>query len=223
MSLNFIKKIKESDALLTIRKNGFWFVDIPRTSSTSIKLQLGEKFGFTYSKNRIRNETLYKHGIFYDHINASRMKKIMGDKLWDQTFTFSMVRNPWDRAISIYNYIAAGKSSDDPMPTFKEHLLKMKEEFIGEGFGEKDLFKNGCFHYISERNEIVVNKVIKYESREEGLREVSEKIGFNISPDIHHGKTQELKSYKKHYDSETKEIIELIYAKDIEQFGYSFD
>ncbi len=223
MSLKIIRKNKKSNALSSIRKNGFWFVDIPRTSSTSIKLQLGQKFGFAYSKNWLRNEFLFLKGMFGDHIKASRMKKIMGDELWEQTFTFSIVRNPWDRAVSLYNFLADANNPVQPIPTFREYLFEIKQEFLEGEFIRPAVFKHGCYFYLCENDKIIVDRVIKYENREEELKKISETIGFDLSPAVHHGKTQDKNGYKKHYDSETRKIIELVYAKDIEEFGYSFD
>ena len=36
---------------LAILRRGIWFIDVPRTSSTSINTELGERFGRPYGKH----------------------------------------------------------------------------------------------------------------------------------------------------------------------------
>ena len=42
--------IRSHLAFQEIKANGFWFVDIPRTSSTSIRVELGQQYGPAYAK-----------------------------------------------------------------------------------------------------------------------------------------------------------------------------
>jgi len=46
-------KYKQARGRRSIIKNGFWFVDIPRTSSISVRVQLVRRFGSVYGKERV--------------------------------------------------------------------------------------------------------------------------------------------------------------------------
>ena len=43
-------KLAFNHAIHEIKRNGFWFIDIPRTSSCSIKVEPGNTFGPVYEK-----------------------------------------------------------------------------------------------------------------------------------------------------------------------------
>jgi len=220
--LKIIKRIEHWYVISQIRKNGFWFVDIPRTSSTSIKVQLARKYGRTYAKEFIRGEKNHTKGFFRDHLTSKHMVNFLGQRVWDDLFTFTIVRNPWDRAVSFYNYLLKINKHDKPSLSFKEHIIDLKRIYKENNFAKRRL-RHGCYEYISDNNEIIVDKVIRFEDREEELKEISEKIGFELSMTEHREKILGKKSYNEFYDNESRRIIEEIYAKDIEEFGYSFE
>src|SRR5262245_8701167 len=87
-----------------IRRHGFWFVDIPRTSSTSIRVELGRFYGLPYGKSKTFEDQYSTPQIFRDHVPAREMREILGTDLWERIFTFALVRNPWDRIVSMYNW-----------------------------------------------------------------------------------------------------------------------
>lgn len=93
-------KIELHQAIYQVKKNGFWFVDIPRTSSSSIKIELAHMYGKAYSKinllerNLIDKKYTLDKSPFKNHLTAIEMKRILGEKIWDEIFTFTLVRNP---------------------------------------------------------------------------------------------------------------------------------
>lgn len=215
MKLRIKKRILRWYAISQIKKNGFWFVDIPRTSSTSIKIQLAQKYGRTYAKTD-------NNGLFTDHLMAKRMMEVLGKDEWKKIFTFTVVRNPWDRAVSFYNYLSKNNMSKKTFPSFKDHLRLIKTRYREDKFAKRRLF-HGCHEFISDNNRIIVDKIVRFENREEELKEIGNKIGIDNFGSTHENRILGQKSYNDFYDNETRKIIEEVYAKDIEVFGYSFD
>ena len=41
---------------------------------------------------------------FFEHSSAYQIRKIVGEPLWNQYFTFTIVRNPFDRILSRFYY-----------------------------------------------------------------------------------------------------------------------
>ena len=78
-----------------IIRRGVWFVDIPKTSSSSIRREIGQKYGAVFKK---------KLNIFSypPHQKAIEVEAFIREKNWDSIFTFSIVRNPWDRTLSYF-------------------------------------------------------------------------------------------------------------------------
>ena len=203
-----------------IVKNEFWFVDIPRTSSSSIRKDLGEKFGIPYTKTKI----LGAIKAFKDHRTAIQMRNLLGKDNWENLFTFTFVRNPWDRTFSMYHYrrktgtIPASMHFNDYVyELFKAHTSSSDYfHFPRHYLGAADFVLN-------ESGEIIVDFIGKYENRREDLKRIEEEIGVdNIGSDIVRNLTPEGAKYHDHYTQETREIIEEIYQKDIQLFEYEF-
>ncbi len=225
MYLKLIRRLNYWYGIKQIKKNGFWFVDIPRTSSTSLKVQFARKYGRTYAKYFLRGKKYRVNGIFADHLTSKRMIEILGQEVWNNIFTFTIVRNPWDRAVSFYQYrINRNKviKSGHSLMSFKENILMLKK-YYDEYRSFNSRLTYPCYDFISYKNKIIVDKVIRFENREEELKEISNKIGFDVLATEHYEKILGKKNYNEFYDNETRKIIEEIYAKDIEEFGYSFE
>src|SRR6056297_3194700 len=87
-----------------ILQHGLWFVDIPRTSSTSIRTELARWYGAPFGKKNVLDSQHVTEQFVPDHLPAHQFVEILGRPLWDQIFTFSIVRNPWDRTLSMFFY-----------------------------------------------------------------------------------------------------------------------
>ena len=73
----------ESETLLQIKRNGFWFVDIPRTSSSSIKVELGNAYGAPYGKANLIESQFSTKQTIPDHVPAVYMRTHLGVESWN--------------------------------------------------------------------------------------------------------------------------------------------
>jgi len=175
-----------------IKNNGFWFIDVPRTSSTSIRYSLGSQFGSAYGKNNVIEAAYRTKQTFNDHNTAMQMREIFGNEMWSSLFTFSIVRNPFDRAFSLYNFLI--KRNKIPGWSFKYFI-----SVLGEVGGVPVVFKSNIHRYSAadflsdKQGNIIVKKA---------------------SPQKYH--------YSEFYDEQMKEIIYKRFRKDIELFEYEF-
>ncbi len=207
-----------------IKKHGFWFVDIPRTSSTSIRIELAKKFGNVYGKSDVFEKGYKSIQILPNHLTSRVMRDYVGYKEWEKLFTFTIVRNPWDRVVSLYHYRLKSRLLRQDMG-FDEYMHKLNNtkfgtepfRFYGHYFG--------CSDFVTDDNgEIIVSFVAKYENRENDLKFIANKIGFPALGSLTVQKAApESKHYSEYYNDETKGIVEEIYSKDIELFGYKFE
>ena len=209
------------DALEKVVAAGLWFVDVPRTASTSIKSVLTEKFGAVFGKTG--NQQGVAQGLIPDHTPADQLRAAIGDKIWDGLYTFSFVRNPWDRAVSLYLYRTQNNHSLT-IP-FRDYILSLRLP----AKGPESPFSYHGYHYgnwryvCDERGQLIVDFVGKFENREADLKIVAQQTGIDYQSLL--GErigTSARKPYSDYYDDETRQIIEEHYARDIELFGYSF-
>ena len=66
-----------------IQKKGFWFIDIPRTSSSSTRLSLTSMFGKYYGKSNIFEKELAKESFYEDHLTNNECLLFFGKKFWN--------------------------------------------------------------------------------------------------------------------------------------------
>ena len=82
--------------MIISHKYKFIYIRIPKTGSTSV-----EQFLISIDPDCIRSDETTPP---YGHHTASQLKRIVGDEVWSEYFTFTFVRNPYDWIASQYSY-----------------------------------------------------------------------------------------------------------------------
>lgn len=209
-----------------VKKNGFWFIDIPRTSSSSIRTELANTFGSTYGKSNLLENEFEVNGSYKDHLTASQAMKHISPRDWEQLFTFTIVRNPWDRMVSLYFY----RAKKGQIPTglsFKDYISQLKSPRYNcsNSMHYRPSYYYGAAEFILDKKEnVIVDYIGKFEERESSLKYISKRINC---PTLGKLCLQKAKPSEKHYsmlyDKECRELVSKVYARDIELFGYEFE
>ena len=218
-----------------ISKAAVWFIDIPRTSSTSTNIQLRDRFGWPYGKAKDVHPLCR---LIRDHTPASEVKEALGCRLWEEIFTFSLVRNPWKRYLSLYLlcHLRRKKTARDALAPASELKSSFKHVVISgmkwggtvvSGERHHPQWKNSAKTMLFDReNNLLVNFVGTYENREKDLAYIGKQIGF---PDF--GQSQKPNdsllshlgySYCEYYDNELRDKVAEASRWEIERFNYSF-
>jgi len=222
--INAYKKIYRPYGCLSIVQHGFWFVDIPRTSSSSIRSEFGERFGKAYGKKNVLEKGYDTPQIFADHMPAREMRSLLGNSIWNRIFTFTIVRNPWDRTYSMYNY--RQKICKIPRDwSFRDYVFALENASCEAEFFRYHGHRYGASEYVlGDNGEIIVDFIAKYENRSHDLKLIASRIKLDNFGERHIQRaTPKDKHYSGSYDTETREVIRRLYAKDIELFDYEFD
>jgi hypothetical protein len=159
-----------------------------------------------------------KRGIIDYYKSSEFINDIMDmDEIkWNEYFKFVFVRNPYDRAVSGWNY---------NMETNKLNIdfnIYMGMESIVSDDEYWHCFLPQYASVIDENGDYFVNFVGKFETLEEDFQKILKKIGFKKilhNPEIKKNNRKH-NSYKKYYDQKTLDIVNKIYEKDFELFGY---
>jgi len=169
------------------------FIHPPRCGGTSIE----ESFKW-------RNE-------FQKHLSAKTVRRLFGEDRWLQSFKFSIVRNPFDRVISMYHagYYKSIKRGVkfESLESFLTSIPKVHSE---EGIQ--------CSDFINEE----VDYIIRFEDRDRGLDELYEKYNIKIDKTIHIRQTGRQKDYTTYHTPSTIELVKLHFKDDINNFNYIF-
>lgn len=148
------------------------------------------------------------------HFSVNRYIKKYGEHTWNNYFTFSFVRNPWDRVISWIKY------------RDKRHGLysgRLNSSIIKKEVESPSFSCNSYFNLLSlDSSGGIIDFIGRFENLQEDFNFVCDKIGIPKQKLPHKNKTNH-KHYTEYYDDETKQIVAEKYAKDIEYFGYKFE
>ena len=200
-------------------------MDIPRTSSSSIRVELGKIYGSPYGKMNLIEKKHSSGQVFQDHIPANIMRELLLPKVWEELFTFTLVRNPWDRMVSLYNHRRKVQGIPEEV-SFRKYILELGKRNWGVAGG---LFVYHG-HYLGSSDyvcgvdgKILVKFVGKFENRSRDIARIAKGVGMQrlgtlaiqkASPPDRH--------YSLYYDEDTKNIVGELYARDVELFNYKF-
>jgi hypothetical protein len=96
--------------MILSHKRRFVFVHIHKTAGEAVTMALlpflgrGDLVLGTTRLGRIRN-LVYRHRFgLSKHSKAAKIRDYVGNSTWEESFTFALVRHPFDRARSLYRY-----------------------------------------------------------------------------------------------------------------------
>lgn len=211
----------------------FIFVHIPKTAGMSVTDAFG-KYGRAQGRNILRSisrrlpfkESPQKAHFRY-HEPAQKMIDKLGRDVFDGFLSFSVIRNPFDHAVSHYEYM-------------KQFRIKSTAEKVGQmGFedylayrikppaGKDTIFArlpDQCYYLTDETGKIVVDRLVPFETLDASLTQLAEDLKL---PDFglrHINKTKsksEKRPFQSYYTAETEEMVRQIYAQDFAKLGYS--
>ncbi|QNF28464.1 sulfotransferase family 2 domain-containing protein [Metabacillus elymi] len=219
--------------MIISHKHKFIFIKTKKTAGTSIEISLSRfcseediitpiyptedeniraefgKFPQNYVIEIHENNQIEKKE-FYNHIPADEIKKLIGENIWNSYYKFCFERDPWDKVISAYYFIATKKSNEKI--TFEQFL----DTYVTFPY-------NYPLYTIDDR--VVVDFVGKYENLEEDIMKICKEIGLPYDGWLPKAKGNYRKNrdhYTKFYTLEQKQIVERYYKKEIELFDYRF-
>jgi chondroitin 4-sulfotransferase 11 len=201
----FRRKIMEGDHF-PLRKgsNGtFVFIHINKSAGTSIARSIG------LPKKR--------------HLTVKEVIAIIGKKNYEEAFSFTVVRNPWSKVVSHYQYRVHTNQTDLGANPIGFH------EWVAKTYGPvKDttyyntpkMFMPQVDWLKDDKNEINIKKILRFEDLPNAYNEVALQLGIKDTLPVLN-KTKKI-DYKTQYNEESKLIVADHFKEDIELFGYEF-
>jgi len=173
------------------------------------KYSLGTWMRFFFSK---KNTQSYRRKTeFYNHITAKEVKKLVGERVWNEYYKFCFERNPWDRVISQYYHLN------------KKGSRQKISDFIDSG--KIKGLKNAGYKLYTIDGKIAVDKIYLYEELDKALDEINNRFGFRekiVLPRAKSDTRKDKRHYSKVLDSVEREKIARYFSNEIEIFGYEY-
>jgi hypothetical protein len=219
------------------------FIHIPRTAGTSFQKYL--KTHYKSDNNAINwinirsshNEKSYQIKTdnkqlrtFIDmdreHYTYSELYKYYKDI--QNRYKFSIVRNPWDRHVSLFEYfnnnlifVFDKKFRFKDFNQYIDWLVSYESSNTYKDIFLKHFTRNQLDYLIDYKGNIKVDKIFRFEKIKEEFKYF--KDNFTLSGELPNINNSNRKHYRKYYTNRSKDIIEQLHKKDIEIFGYSYD
>lgn len=159
------------------------------------------------------------------HIDIATAKLVFGTYRFDRYFKFCFVRNPWDRLVSAFVYLRGGGMEANITPWAELHIASHTfESFVREELNQAQVLEERHLRpqhsYVCERGDVAVDFVGRFENLESDYRQVAEHL--DIEAELPKLNMTQRDDYRVYYNLETRSIVEDVYSRDIEIFGYEF-
>ena len=171
--------------------NGLVFIHIPKTAGCSITKWLTTHFNTKPTLSKCMHPSTSMINIPFDE-------------------TFAVVRNPWDRTVSLWAFWNKIKKTNVSFDEFVRNIRDYK-------FNERSWFTLDQPQKVWIPNGVTY--LLKFETLEEDFKVIQEKLGC-FEP-LSHINSSEHDDYKTYYIKETWDIVADVFKDDIEEFGYT--
>jgi len=156
------------------------------------------------------------------HLTVREMKEALSAERWSQALKFAFVRNPWDRAVSHYEYrVQTNQTSLGNRPlAFDEWLRLVYVERDPQYYDQPKMFQSQSDWLKDETDDVAVDFVGRFEDFGRQFAVVTERLGIDARLPHLNGTRRD--DYHRYYSPESVDIVAEHYAEDIEQFGYTY-
>lgn len=199
------------------------FYRIPKNASTSIYNHIGNH-NIIYERHKEvcsnADQEIYKNWFCPSHGTPNELYRTFGDEM-KNCMRFCVVRNPWDRMVSMYNQNRKVKSwsitGQKANTTFKQFCqLIQKNKNNSKFIGSTPQIEWACGKYAA-------HEILRFENLSEDFSKMINKYNIiSIDKNLPHQNKTNHPHFSECYDLESKEMIADVFLEDINKFNYSF-
>ena len=216
--------------MIISRGRRYIFVHIPKTGGTALTLALEARamkddilIGDT-PKARARKARL--HGVktagrLWKHSTLNDIQGLVTEAELASFFTFTLVRNPWDRAVSYYHWLRAQVFAHPAVGLAKTHdfagfLAHPQTQTAFRLWPAPAYLRDGTG---AER----ASAFVRLEHLAQDLAPVEAHLGFKLLALPRVNASARGADYRTYYSTDSADLLARICAEDIARFGYRFD
>ena len=200
-----------SYSLAPFDRYGCIFVHVPKTGGVSIAKSL---FGCLAGY----------------HIDLSYYQCIFDSKEFRTYFKFAFVRNPWDRLVSAYHYLKEGGMFASDRKWAERNLSSYPdfEKFVKGWVNRGNVYTYRHFipqhEFLRLRSGVPeVDFIGRFENLEGDFDTVKKRLGIEAELPAINATRSRKKDYREYFTPEMEKIVNGVYRRDIDLFGYRFE
>lgn len=214
--------------MIISRGRRYIFVHIPKTGGTSLALALEARamkddilIGDTPKARRRRHRltALRTRGRLWKHSTLADIDGLVSHSELEQFFCFTLVRNPWDRAVSYYHWLKEQRFAHSAVQLARDLDFNA---FVLHPQTRAAFAAHPATRYMTDaRGCDRADAYVRLEHLAEDLAPVEAYLGFDL--DIrHHNRSDRDRDWRGYYSDAASQAVAEACAADIAQFGYRF-
>jgi hypothetical protein len=217
--INFVSNLKQKSAAaahrevtMILNKHKTVFVHIPKTAGSSIERSLKPYQDIKHVALRRVNKTLNSLGstkrLFnineMTHASASDYVKELGAN-YERYFTFAVVRNPFDRMVSSFEFSKLRGMHDC---SFNEYVLGSSSDDV----------RDQSSYVTDDHGNVIVSFIGRFERLNQDYAQVAKRIQLPLR--LPHLNRTVRRRYSEYYDDSTEAAVRERFARDFMMFNY---
>ena len=205
------------------QKDYLLFLRIPKNASSSIMKHLGKRNLLKKYESKLQaslDHKIYKGFFAATHGRPHELESVI-NSIELKAFSFAVVRNPWDRVVSMYHF---GEKMG------LANLFGLNDDLSFEGFCEAiesrrwDRSFLPVFKQIEwTHGSIEVNEILRFENLSKDFSDMIKNNSIkDISSHLPHINKTNRTNYRDYFSKRTEKIIESVFEEDCDVFKYTF-
>lgn len=210
------------------------FIHVPKCAGSFIMN------AYDLDKLKLSDEVMYDNitgnGVTAQHRNINTLvnKNIITTDEWNNFYSFAIVRNPYDRAVSLFHYLkrieANNQTNLTNRKTFKEYIMHVYDNrhLIPEVGLSNVITRHGIRSQWKPMCDWIPEYIDNVYRLEDGMCSITTDLKrvCNVRSKLlcdRPANASKHDHYSQYYDLETQQVVLSIYKSDFVRFGYGED